>query len=65
MGLEKVFEKHIFMKRKFENQLHKQGPTERANLFISVSGKLQASSDYYKRDQTRDLRRMLCKGFDR
>jgi len=65
MGLEKVFEKHIFMKRKFENQLHKQGPTGHANLFAYFFDQLRASSDYYKRDQTRDLRRMLCKGFDR
>jgi hypothetical protein len=53
------------MKKVFENQLLKQGPTGRANLFTDVFGKLRASSDYYKQDQTRNLRRMLCKGFDR
>jgi len=62
---EKVFEKTVFIKNVFENQLHKQGPTGRANLFSCVFGKLRASSDYHKRDQTRDLRSMLCKGFDR
>jgi len=34
-------------------------------LFACVFSKLRASSDYYKRDRTRDLRSMLCKGFDR
>jgi len=53
------------MKKVFENQLHKQGPTGRANLFACVFGKLRASSDYHKRDRTRDLRSMLFKGFDR
>jgi len=34
-------------------------------VIACVFGILRASSDYYKRDQTRDLRSMLCKGFDR
>jgi len=49
------------MKKFFENQLHKQGPTGHANLFTCVFGKLRASSNYYKRDQTR-FHDMLCKG---
>jgi len=53
------------MKKVFKNQLHKQSLTRRANLFVCVFGKLRASSDYHKRDWTRDLRSMLCKGFDR
>ena len=44
----------------FKNQMHNQGPTRRANLFTDVIGKLQASSDYYKRDRTRNL--MTCCG---
>ena len=53
------------MKKVFENQLNKQGPTGRANLFACVFGKLISSSYYHKRDRTRDLRSMLCNGFDR
>jgi len=48
--LKKVFKKQFFYEKVFENQLHKQGPTGRANLFTGGFGKLQASSDYYKRD---------------
>jgi hypothetical protein len=34
-------------------------------VFACVFAKLRGSSDYYKQDQTRDLRSMLCKGFER
>jgi len=49
------------MKKKIENQLHKQGPTGRANLFTGVFGKLWASSDYYKRDRTRNPKTCCAK----
>jgi len=37
--------------------MHKQGPTERANLFTGVFGKQIATGfDYNKKDQTKDPR---------
>jgi hypothetical protein len=53
--LKKDFEKQFFYENAFENQLHKQGPTRHANLFTGLFGKLRVSSDYYKRDRTRNL----------
>jgi len=57
----KKFLKIVFYEKVFENQLHKQSPTRHANLFTGVFGKLQASSDYYKRDRTRNLRTCCAK----
>jgi len=50
--LKKVFKNSFLI---LKNQLHKQGPTRRANLFTSVFGKLRTSFDYNKRDRTRNL----------
>ena len=61
--LKKIFENKFFLLEKsFENQLYKQGPTGRANLFTGVFGKLRARYDYYKRDRTRNPR-TCCERF--
>ena len=57
----KKFLKTVFLEKSFENKLHKQGPTGCANLFTGVFGKLRASFDYYKQDQTRNLRTCCAK----
>jgi len=49
------------LKKVLKNQLHKQDPTGRTNLFIGVFGKLGASSDYNKRYRTRNLRTCCAK----
>ncbi|KEH37986.1 hypothetical protein MTR_2g055460 [Medicago truncatula] len=38
-----------------------KSPTGRANLLTAVFGKLRASSDYYKRDRTGNLRTCCAK----
>ena len=53
--------KNSFYEKVFENQLQKQGPIGRANLFTGVFGKLRASFDYYKRDRIRNLRTCCAK----
>jgi len=61
MDFENTF--FFFKKKVFENQLHRQGPTGCANLIACVLGKLRVSSDFYKRDRTRDLKTRCAKVF--